>query len=188
MPNEADFDFPIVVLEADSPQAIGKVGLYDMIIPVGSTGITFVAAIAGLLQAWGPVFQPAAVKLANLRAASTLCQWGLISGDIFAFERAAIQLQQQDVANILGVPLTTVEEWEADEIPVPRLMWQEIAARVCKQDQRSLPAELQLLNPPASYRGRTIRIFPNVPMPPQPPGPPKCPPGKGPPPCPPIVG
>lgn len=188
MPSEADFDFPIVVLEADSPQAVGKVGLYDFIIPVGSTGITFVAAIAGLLQVWGPVFQPAAIQLANLRAASTLCQWGLISGDIFAFERAAIGLQQQDVANILGVPLTDVEEWEADEVPVPRLMWQEIAARVCKADQRYLPAELQPVVPPASFRGRQIRIFPNVPMPPQPQPPPGCPPGKGPPPCPPIVG
>jgi hypothetical protein len=188
MPNEFDFDFPIVVLESDSPQAIGKVGLYDYIIPIGSTGITFVAPIAGLLQPWGAVFQPAAMHLANLRAASTLCQWGLISGDIFAFERAAINLQQQDVANLLNVPLMTVEEWEADEVAVPRLMWQEIAARVCKQDQRYLPPELQLLNPPASYRGRVIRIFPNVPMPPQPIEPTGCPPGHGPPPCPPIVG
>jgi hypothetical protein len=188
VPNEADFDFPIVELEADSPQAIGKVGLFDFVISVGSTGITFVAAIAGLLQPWGPVFQPAAVRLANLRAASTLCQWGLISGDIFAFERAAIQLQQSDVATILGVPLSTVEEWEADETPIPRLAWQEIASRVCKADQRYLPAELQPGLTPSSFRARTVRIFPNVPMPPQPPCPPQCPPGQGPPPCPPIIG
>jgi hypothetical protein len=188
MPNEADFDFPIVQLEADSPQMVGKVGLYDMIIPVGGTGISFIAAIAGLLQPWGPVFQPAAVKLANLRAASTLIQWGLISGDIFAFERASIGLQQSDVAAILGVPLVTVQEWEADELAVPRLMWQEIAYRVCKADQRFLPPELTLVVPPASFRGRQVRIFPNVPMPPQPASPPQCPPGTGPPPCPPIIG
>ena len=188
MPNEADFDFPIVELESDSPQAIGKVGLYDLIIPVGNTGITFIAAIAGLLQAWGPVFQPAAIKLANLRAASTLCQWCLISGDIFAFERAAIQLEQSDVATILGVPLLTVQQWEADKVPVPRLMWQEIAARVCKADQRYLPPELTVVVPPASFRARQVRIFPNVPMPPQPSFSLGCPPGKGPPPCPPIVG
>ena len=188
MPSEFDYDFPIVVLEADSPQAVGKVGLYDYIIQVGSTGITFVAAMAGILQSWGPVFTPLAIRHANLRAASTLVQWGLISGDIFAFERASIQLQPQDVANILGVDLTTVEEWEADEIPVPVLMWREIATRVAKADQRYIPTDLQVLIPPASYRGRTIRIFPNVPPPPQPPPPPQCPPGKGPPPCPPIRG
>lgn len=188
MPNEADFDFPIVELEDDSPQAVGKVGLYDFIIPVGTTGITFIAAIAGLLQVWGPVFQPAAVQLANLRAGSTLVQWGLISGDIFAFERASIQLTQQDVADILVVPLLTVQEWEADEVPVPRLMWQEIAARVCKADQRSLPPDLQFAAPPPSFRPRRIRIFPNVPMPPQPQRGPQCPPGRGPPPCPPIIG
>ena len=188
MPNEADFDFPIVVLEADSPQAIGKVGLFDFVISVGDTGIKFVAAIAGLLKPWGPVFQPAAVQLANLRAASTLVQWGLISGDIFAFERSAILLQQSDVATILGVDLSTVQEWEADEIPVPRLMWQEISERVCKADQRSLPPELTLVTPPASFRARTVRIFPNVPQPPQPGCSPTCPPGMGPPSCPPIRG
>ncbi len=188
MPSEADFDFPIVVLEADSPQAIGKVGLYDFVIQVGSTGITFLAAMAGLLQSWGPVFQPAAIALANLRAASTLCQWGLISGDIFAFERSAIGLQQSDVATILGVSLGTVQAWEADAVPVPRLMWQEIAARVCKTDQRYLPPDLQVISPPASFRARTVRIFPNVPQPPQPNSPPGCPPGMGPPPCPPIIG
>ena len=168
MPNEADFDFPIVELEADSPQAIGKVGLFDLVIQVGNTGITFIAAIAGLLKSWGPVFQPAAVALANLRAASTLCHWGLVSGDVFAFQRASIQLQQGDVATILGVPLGTVQAWEAATLPIPRLMWQEIAARVCAADQRSLPPELQLPVPPASFRGRTVRIFPRVPQPPQP--------------------
>lgn len=188
MPSEFDFDFPIVVLEADSPQAIGKVGLYDFIIQVGNPPIVFVAAMAGLLQSWGPIFQPAAIRLANLRAASTLCQWGLISGDIFAFERSSIGLTQSAVATLLGVPLTTVEEWEADEIPVPRLMWQEVAARVCKADQRSLPPDLQVIVPPASYRGRTIRIFPNVPQAPYTSSPRICPPGKGPPPCPPVVG
>jgi hypothetical protein len=189
MPSESDFDFPIVVLEADSPQAIGKVGLFDYVIQVGSTGITFQAAMAGLLQSWGPIFQPAAIQLANLRAASTLCQWGLISGDIFAFERAAIGLSQSDVAALLNVPLVTVEEWEADELPVPRLMWQEIAARVCKADQRSLPPDLQLIMPNnGAFRPRQIRIFPNVPQPPQPQCAPGCPPGRGPPPCPPIIG
>lgn len=187
-PSEADFDFPIVELESDSPQAIGKVGLFDYLIPVGSTGIRFVAAIAGLLQSWGPVFQPAAMQLADLRAASTLCQWGLISGDIFAFERSSIQLSQQDVATLLNVPLVTVEEWESDEVPVPRLMWQEIAARVCKTDQRSLPPELQVVFPSPSFRPRLVRIFPNVPQPPQPQLPPECPCGEGPPPCPPIIG
>lgn len=189
MPSESDFDFPIVELEADSPQAVGKVGLFDYVIPVGSTGITFVAAIAGLLQQWGPVFQPAAMYLAHLRAASTLVQWGLISGDVFAFERAALNLSQQDVATILNVPLTTVQEWEADEVQVPRLMWQEIAARVCKADQRSLPPQLQVVMPDnGAFRPRTVRIFPNVPQPPQPGSPRGCPPGRGPPPCPPIIG
>jgi hypothetical protein len=67
-------------------------------------------------------------------------------------------------------------------------MWQEIAARVCKADQRYLPPDLQVIVPPPSFRGRQVRIFPNVPMPPQPNPPPECPPGHGPPPCPPIIG
>ena len=174
MPNPEDFDFPIIELEDDSPQQVGKVGLYDYIFPVGNSGIHFKAAIAGLLYTWGPSFQPAATKLAQLRAASTLVQWGLISPDIFAFQRSSIQLSQSDVAAILGVDLATVQAWENGTTPIPRLMWQEIAARVCKADQRPLPPELAPCINPETYRHRTIRIFPNVPSPPQPPPPCPC--------------
>ncbi len=188
MPNEAFFDYPIVVLEADSPQAIGKVGLYDYLVSVGSTGIRFVAAMAGMLQPWGPVFQPAAIMLANLRAGSTLAQMGLISGDTFAFLRFSIQLQQSDVAAFLGVPLLTEQNWENNSVPLPRLIWCQLAERVCAADQRYLPPELQGASTPPSFRPRLIRIFPNSPQPHQPFMPQICPPCTGPPDCPPVIG
>ncbi len=170
--------FPIVELEDDYPEAVGKLGLYDYYMPVGNTGIVFVAALQGRLQAWGPVFSQPLRQAANLRAASTLAQWGLVSGDTFAFMRSAVGLTQADVATLYGVPLLTVMNWENNVVPVPRSIWLCMSYRVCLQDGRSPVDDLAI---PQDFRPRRIRVFPNIPGTPmvQPETPP-CPP---PPPC-----
>jgi len=155
-------EFPIVVLEADFPETIGKVGLFDYLMFVGTTGITFTAAVPGRLLEWGPVFSPEVQIAANLRAASTLVQMGLISGETYAFMRQALQLSQADVATMYGIPLITVISWENGTVPVPREYWGCLAYRVCLADGRAMPADFAL--PPPSFRGRLIRIFPNIPM------------------------
>jgi len=166
--------FPIVVLESDYQETIGKIGLYDYLMTVGATGIEFMAAVPGRLQIWGPVFALNVQKAANLRAASTLVQMGLISGDTFAFMRQALGFSQSDIATMYGVTLATVIAWEGNSIPVPRANWACLAYRVCIADGRGMPSDFAL-NP--DFRARMIRIFPNIPMQAmqQPEGPP-CPP------------
>lgn len=167
-------EFPIVVLEADFPEEIGKVGLYDYLMTVGTTGIVFVAAVPGRLQEWGPVFSAVVQKAANLRAASTLMQMGLINGDTFGFIRQALQLSQADVATLYGVTLATVIAWENNTIVVPLANWACLAYRLSLADGRTLLSEFAL-NP--DFRARRIRVFPNIPLQslPQPQSPP-CPP------------
>lgn len=159
-------DFPIVVLEADYPEQVGKVGLFDYLMPVGATGIVFTAAVPGLLREWGPVFSDAVQKAANLRAASTLVQWGLVRGDTFAFLRQALRMTQADVAAIDGVLLATVQGWEDGTIPLPRTAWSCLAFRVSLQDGRSGLDEYA--TPYPDFRPRLIRVFPNIPMQPMP--------------------
>ena len=175
-------DLPITELEADSPLGIGKLGLFDYTVSVPNNGITFVAAIGGILQSWGPVWPQAAIDSANRRAASTLAHMGLISGDTFTFFRTSLKLTQAQVATQMNVPLLTEQAWEANTIPVPRIIWGILAEMVCQADQRYLPPELSV-NP--DFRPRLIRIFPNgvgtatahIPVPPcdLEPGPLQCP-------------
>lgn len=153
-------DFPIVVLENDHPEQIGKPGLFDFLMPVGSTGIIFVAALRGILQVQGPVFSEADKAAARIRAASTLVHWGIVNGDTFAFIREAIPYTQQEAADRLGVPLLQVQDWESGVEPVPRLVWNTLAEEVVRLDGRHLPPELAC---PPNFRGRRIRVFPNVP-------------------------
>lgn len=183
-------DFPIVVLENDYPEQVGKIGLFDYLMPVVPTGIVFVAAVPGRLYKQGPRFTDAVRRASNLRAASTLVQMGLIRGESFAFLRNALGLTQAEVAAIDGVPASIVDDWETNAIPVPRSIWACLAFRVCVADGRTLPPDYAL--PPPNWRPRKIRVFPNIPTPlmPQDPTPP-CdapPPLVGPdcpPPCPP---
>jgi DNA-binding transcriptional regulator YiaG len=154
-------DFPIVVLEADYPEAVGKIGLFDIHMPVGLTGIVFVAAVPGRLYVWGPNFTDSVRQAANLRAASTLVHMGLINGDTFTFLRSTLQITQADLATQLGVPFATVQGWEDGSIEIPRLSWTTLAQQVVAADGRSLPVELAC---PPNFRGRKIRVFPNIPM------------------------
>ncbi len=158
-------EYPIVELEADSPHAIGKVGLYDFRMPVGSTGIVFVAALSGVLREYGPEFSALVQQAAMRRAGSTLAWWGIIQGDTFAFLRQAAQLSQDDLADQLGVPVATLQAWEAGTVPIPREYWDSLATQVCALDGRSPPAGPALPVPPLGLRARTVRVFPAIPTP-----------------------
>lgn len=173
-PEEAEFDFPIVELEADSPQGIGKSGLFDFRIPVGSTGIVFVAALQGLLTAQGPVFAQATQQAAFRRAGSTLAQWGIVSAPTFAFLAQAANLSATDLATRYGVSTPTVQDWLSGQTPVPVSVWQCLATLVCFIDGRNFLPGLAVS--PTSLQPRVIRIFPSVPMPTMPqPLPSACP-------------
>ena len=167
-------DYPIVVLENDYPEAFGKLGLFDLLMPVGDTGLVFTAAMPGVLRVTGPSFTPLVEHVAYLRAASTLIQMGLVRGESFAFLRYALQLTTADVATLYGVPESTVQGWEDNSIPIPPTVWNCFSQRVMVQDGRVLPAN-PAINP--SFRPRLIRVFPNAPMVSQQQGAqPECPP------------
>lgn len=153
-------DFPIVVLENDYPEASGKLGLFDLIMPVGGTGLQFVAAMPGILRPWGVEFSAPVRQRAYLKAASTLVQMGLIGGESFAFLRSALELSQADVAALYGVTEPTVVGWEDNSIPIPINVWQCFSYRVCLADGVALPNAAF----GTSFRPRLIRVFPNPPM------------------------
>jgi len=153
-------DFPVVVLENDYPEQIGKVGLFDYLMPVGTTGIVFVAAIEGRLYKWGPLFEEPAKKLADLRAASTLVQMGLIRGETFAFLRNALRLSQGDIATMYDVDLATVQAWEMNLIDIPISIWGDISCRIANEDDRGALTQYALT---PDFRPRKIRVFPSIP-------------------------
>lgn len=154
-------DYPIVVLENDYPEQVGKVGLFDFLMPVGNTGIVFTAAVPGRLYKWGPTFTDTVKAVSRLRAASTLAQMGLVNGATVAFLRVALQLTQAELATSLGVALADVQDWETNVSEIPRLMWDEISRRVGVADGRPLPSVVAC---PQNFRPRKIRVFPNIPM------------------------
>lgn len=168
-------NYPIVVLENDYPEAFGKLGLFDLLMPVGDTGLIFTAAMPGILYVTGPTFTPLVEHVAYLRAASTLIQMGLVRGESFAFLRYALQLTVAEVAVLYGVSEPTVQGWEDNSIPIPMPVWNCFSQRVMVADGRVLPANPAIC---PSFRARLIRVFPNAPMVSQQQGnqPPVCPP------------
>jgi len=153
--------FPIVVLENDYPEQVGKIGLFDLLMPVGATGLVFTAAMPGRLYEWGPSFTDEVHRVSNLRAATTLIQMGLIRGESVVFIREALRMSQQDMAILYGVTLETVIGWEDNSIPVPLNVWTCLSYRACLGDGRTLPADRALC---PDWRPRLIRVFPQVPM------------------------
>lgn len=154
-------DLPIVLLENDFPQQVGKIGLYDFLMPMGSTGIVFVAAVPGTLRAWGPSFTSPVQIAARLRAASTAVQMGFMRGEAVEFLRVALQWSQDDLADALGVTLVEVQSWETNTTVIPSISWRYLAQQVMKADGRFLPAHPPSC--PPSYRARKIRVFPQTP-------------------------
>lgn len=154
-------DYPIVVLENDYPEQVGKLGLFDLLMPVGTTGLVFTAAMPGRLYEWGPSFSDEVQRVSNLRAATTLIQMGLIRGESLAFIRQALRMSQQELATLYAVSLDIVVGWETNTIPIPPNVWACLSYRACLADGRTLPAD-RALEP--SWRPRLIRVFPNPPM------------------------
>lgn len=141
-------------------------GMYivaDFYMPVGTTGITFVAALQGLSTAAGPtIFAQSDQDACLVRAASTLARWGIIEGQFFAFIRQALKMSQADAAAFIGgVTVGDIQAWEADTIEIPRDMWVILADEVCRVDSRPGLVDLAL-NP--DRRPRVIRIFPDIPQ------------------------
>jgi len=161
-------DYPIVVLENDFPEAAGKLGLFDLLMPVGSTGLVFTAAMPGILRTWGVEFSAAVQRASYLRAASTLVQMGLIRGESFLFLRTALGLTQLEVATLYGVTTIEVDGWETNSIPIPLSVWACFSARVCAADRVPYPSSSSF---GSSFRARLIRVFPEAPAIPQPAGP-----------------
>jgi len=151
---------PIVVLENDAPEAVGKVGLYDLFMPVGVTGLVFVAAVPGTLFGDGPRFTDLVRRAANLRAASTLVQMGLIRGESMTFVREALCLSLQELAEQHGVAVSTVVDWENNTTQFPFTVWAGLSQRACVADGRAMPVHHALC---PDWRPRLIRVFPNVP-------------------------
>jgi len=154
-------DYPIVVLEADYPEQVGKMGLFDLLMPVGRTGLVFTAAMPGVLYEWGSQFSDEVQRVSNLRAATTLIQMGLIRGESFRFIREALRMSQQEVATLYNVTLDTVVGWETNTIPLPLNVWACLSHRACVADLRPLPPD-RAQTP--DWRPRLIRVFPNAPM------------------------
>lgn len=134
----------------------------DFYMPVGTTGITFVAALQGLSSAAGPtIFAQTDQDAALVRAASTLSHWGIIDGQFFAFIRQALKMSQADAAAFIGVTVPSVQAWEAGTTDIPRDMWIMLADEIGRVDSRPGLVDLALT---PDKRARLIRIFPDVPQ------------------------
>lgn len=147
--------------------------LVDFEMPVGQTGIVFVAALEARLMSWGPVFQTVATLAAYRRAASTLAHMALISGATFEFMRQAIEFSTAQAGAFVGVSEATVQAWEAGTEPVPTNIWYLFADYVCAKDGREFCPYLTL--PEQDFRARRIRVYPDVPRTGTPQPPPDCP-------------
>jgi hypothetical protein len=150
--------------------------LYDLIdftMSVGTTGIKFVAGLTGWRESNGTaLFFPGAIEAAYRRAASTLAFMMLVNGQTFQFMRYAQNLSTAEAATLCGVSPSEITAWEAGTIPVPVSCWQAMADAACKADMRAGIVWTAL--PAVNLRPRTIRVYPDIPMPEQPR--PCCPP------------
>jgi hypothetical protein len=153
---------------------VGTLKLLDYLIPVGNTGIVFVAALSGVINPDGTLsFTPIQIEWAIHRAASQLSFMGLVRGDIFSFMRTSIPMSVADTATFFGITPDELLAWEARDVPLPVFAWEAMADLVCTLDHR--PATHAMSVQP-DFRPRTIRIVPNVPgiSPQVPGGPPPC--------------
>lgn len=135
--------------------------LVDFEMPVGNTGIVFVAALEAQMASWGPVFQTIATQAAYRRAASTLAQMALVHGATFEFMRHGAEYSIAGIAQFLGVSEATIEAWEAGTEVVPTNQWYLLADKICAMDGREFCPFLTL--PALDLRARRIRVYPDVP-------------------------
>ena len=134
----------------------------DFPMPVGSTGLVFVAALQGTATLAGPPdFPQLAQDAAYLRAATTLARMGIVSGATFAFIRQAIGYTQAEAATFLEVTESDVANWETGITPVPVENWRDLAAEACRLDSRPPLQHLALFT---AIPARTIRITVDIPQ------------------------
>ena len=174
MPEDDDCDPPSSrrppALDGAHERGLPDIELYDLIdftMPVGTLGIKFVAGLTGWRESNGTaLFVPGAIAAAYRRAASTLAFMMLVNGQTFQFMRQAIDLTTAQAATLCGVSPSEVSDWEDGTLPVPVSCWQAMADAACKADMRAGIVWTAL--PFVDLRPRVIRIYPDVPLPPQP--------------------
>lgn len=138
-----------------------EIALVDFEMPVGNTGIIFVAALEARMASWGPVFSTVATLAAYRRAASTLAQMALVAGSTFEFMRLAVPYSQSEAAAFLGVSQADVSGWEAGGSVIPTNLWYLLADKICDIDGREFCPFPTL--PDLSFRPRRVRVYPDIP-------------------------
>lgn len=132
----------------------------DYFMPIGTTGVRFVARLDAILRAWGPEFSASDMQRANLRAASTLAQTGMIRGQAFAFMRNGAQLTEAQAAALCGVDVPTLQAWEAETLSLPMTAWKTLAHYVTDLDGRDHYMTTPPC-PPENWQHRDIRVYPD---------------------------
>lgn len=131
--------------------------------PIGTTGIQFVALLPAILRPWGPEFSAANRHQAELRAATTLAQMMLIRGQSFRFMRMAIPMTEAELSVLLQVTVPEIQAWEAETVELPRGMWLALASYVAKLEGRD-HYDNPPPNPAETWRKRVIRVYPDFPV------------------------
>ena len=148
------------------------IALVDYYMPVGETGLQFVAALQAQMLSWGPSFSTVATQAAYRRAGSTLAHMALVAGSTFQFIRNAIPFTQAEAAAFLGVTVPQIVAWEDGVSEVPLDLWYHLADKVCQVDRRAFTPYLTL--PTRSIQAYVVRVHPDVPFQGQPPSSSPC--------------
>lgn len=137
--------------------------LVDYLMPIGNTGVGYVAKLPAILRIWGPEFTAEDRHQAELRAASTLAQTALIRGMSLQFLRLAIPWDEATTAAFFGITVPELQAYEAEAVPLPRDVWVELADYVAKLDGRS-HYECSPPNPAENWQPRFVRVYPDFPQ------------------------
>lgn len=135
----------------------------DYLMPIGNTGVGFVAKLPAIMRVWGPEFTASDIHQAELRAASTLAQTALIRGQSLQFLRLAIPWDEATTAAFLGITVPTLLAIEAETVPIPRDIWILLADYVAHLDGRTHYDQAPP-NPEENWQHRIIRVYPDFPQ------------------------
>lgn len=133
-------------------------GMYDFEMPVGNTGIVFVASLNGILgpKGAGAIFSQRLMDAAFRRAATTLVHMGVMAAEPFSFIRQAVPLTLAEAAALLDTTAQTISDYETGVLPLTRDAWITIAEAATQKDDRAMTPYLALT--PVDLRPRRIRI------------------------------
>ena len=135
----------------------------DYKLPIGTTGVGFIAKLPATMRVWGPDFDPLDVHQAEIRAASTLAQTALIRGQSLRFMRLTIPWDEPTAAAFLGVTVPVLQAIEAETVVTPRDVWILLADYVAHLDGRT-HYDTSPPNPAENWQPRWIRIYPDFPQ------------------------